>query len=465
MKISRTAMALVGLAIPAFCQIPDFTPPTPLIGAIVRSDWQAARKLLEGGADPNEGRFLGAPPLILALMQQDLATVKTLLAKGADAKIADGAGSTSLMWAATAETSGESVVAELLKQGVDPNAKNKNGDSAMVWAMRRGFTPTVQLLKQHGASDRELVRASIEKSIALLMKSGPEFVKVSGCTSCHHQSLPQMAYGFARQHGIPVDKEASERQAKSVLAMFKPSRADMLQGKPSIPDPSVSVSYSLLGLAAEGYAPDETTQAMAHLIATQQMPDGRFTILGARPPMESSAVSATALSIRALQLYGDKPDAVVRKGVEWLLTAKASTNEERAMRVLGLAWGKGPREAIAEAAKALVAEQRADGGWGQLAGLESDAYATGQAMVALQLAGISPSFGDSYEKGVAFLLRTQLADGSWHVRTRSFPFQKLKESGFPHGRDQWISASGSAWATMALTLALPEDSTQLSKAF
>jgi hypothetical protein len=53
------------------------------------------------------------------------------------------------------------------------------------------------------------------------------------------------------------------------------------------------------------------------------------------------------------------------------------------------------------------------------------------------------------------LLRTQFTDGSWLVRTRAFPFQPLKDSGFPHGRNQWISAAGTSWAAMALSLTLP----------
>jgi hypothetical protein len=58
-----------------------------------------------------------------------------------------------------------------------------------------------------------------------------------------------------------------------------------------------------------------------------------------------------------------------------------------------------------------------------------------------------------YRRGVDFLLRTQMSDGSWLVRSRSFPVQKYRESGFPHGKDQWISAAGSSWAVMALSLA------------
>jgi hypothetical protein len=38
------------------------------------------------------------------------------------------------------------------------------------------------------------------------------------------------------------------------------------------------------------------------------------------------------------------------------------------------------------------------------------------------------------------------------VLSRSFPFHKQFESGFPFGHNQWISAAASSWATMALPL-------------
>jgi len=34
-------------------------------------------------------------------------------------------------------------------------------------------------------------------------------------------------------------------------------------------------------------------------------------------------------------------------------------------------------------------------------------------------------------------------------------FQPYFDAGFPHGFDQWISAAGTNWATMALSLASP----------
>src|SRR5262249_8769285 len=145
----------------------------------------------------------------------------------------------------------------------------------------------------------------------------------------------------------------------------------------------------------------------------------------------------------------------IDRAASWLRSAKAVTNEDRAMRLLGLFWAGAPKEDLQDAVRALIDRQQPDGGWGQLIALESDAYATGQALTALVLSGQMSVTDSVYRRGIAFLVRTQFADGSWLVRTRSFPVQRLKDSGFPHGKDQWISAAGTSWAAMALALALP----------
>ena len=89
----------------------------------------------------------------------------------------------------------------------------------------------------------------------------------------------------------------------------------------------------------------------------------------------------------------------------------------------------------------------------QLPTMSADAYATGQALHALNAAGISPH-SEAYQKGAAYLLRTQLDDGTWLVRSRGFGFQPYFETGFPHGRDQFISAAATSWAVMALAAAI-----------
>jgi hypothetical protein len=445
---------LTSLVLPG--QIPDFKPPTPLFGAVLGNNTPEVKRLLEEGADPNEGRFFGFPALVFAIINSNRPAIDSMLAHGADANATDRHGSTTLMWAVGGESPDLALVDELLKRGVDPNAQNKLGESALTWAMRRGDIAFIERLKAAGASDAGAVRRSVENAVALLQKSGPQFVKVSGCVSCHHQSLPQMAYSAARNRGFQVDTAVSEQQVKAVLAMFKPIREQMEKGTVSLPNPGISVSYSLLGLAAEGYAPDETTSAMAIAISRTQLPDGSFAVLPARPPLEASAFTSTALSIRALELFGRDCGGRIDRAREWLKHARPATQEDRTMRLLGLVWSKADAKDIGHASADLLAQQRPDGGWAQLAGIESDAYATGQAMVALHEAGTLAPSDKAFQRGLAYLLRTQLADGSWVVRTRSSPVQQLKDSGFPHGRDQWISAAGTSWAAMALALSQPK---------
>ena len=112
--------------------------------------------------------------------------------------------------------------------------------------------------------------------------------------------------------------------------------------------------------------------------------------------------------------------------------------------------GGATRSAIEKAAQALLTLQQSDGGWAQLPSLSTDAYATGQALVALHESGALPVSSPAYQRGVRFLLNSQLEDGSWYVQSRALPVQPYFDSGFPHGHDQFISAAATNWAAMAL---------------
>ena len=451
------AMMLFGCALSATvrAQVPDFTPKTPLIGALLHNDIGEAKRLIAHGDDPNDSGFIGLPPLVLAILRQDLDLVRAMVEKGADLDARDRSGSTALMWAAFNETGDARIVEALLEWGADPAATNHAGETALAWALRRGDTPVVAALRSAGASDSALTKASVEKALALLQHSGSEFSRISGCYSCHHQSLVQIALGVARAHGVGVDETAARQQVEATMKVLSGVSAQALRNRDRIPDVPIAVSYALLGLSAERRQADATTAAMASVIAAWQSDDGAFYPLPAmRPPIEADAFTATALSLRALQLYGVSTDERVAKAAHWLRIATPRTTQERAMQLLGLTWAHAPAEDIEASAAALLTEQQHDGGWAQLPTLETDAYATGQALVALQTAGHAVS-SSAYRRGVGYLLRTQFPDGSWLVRSRTFPVQPLRDSGFPHEKHQWISAAGTSWAAMALALTLP----------
>ncbi|MFT5468358.1 MAG: squalene cyclase, partial [Verrucomicrobiales bacterium] len=106
------------------------------------------------------------------------------------------------------------------------------------------------------------------------------------------------------------------------------------------------------------------------------------------------------------------------------------------------------------ATEQLLSLQAENGGWAQQPGMDAEAYSTGSALAALLATNSIDSKHPACEAAISFLLEAQLEDGSWKIETRSRPIQKHYESGFPHGKDQFISCAGSCWAVLALLRAI-----------
>lgn len=175
--------------------------------------------------------------------------------------------------------------------------------------------------------------------------------------------------------------------------------------------------------------------------------------------MEDSDFTRTAMALRMLQIFGNQGrrvdfDRRIAKARDWLLAAKTVYAEDRDWQLLGLRWAGADAGLLRRLTRDLIAEQRPDGGWAQNAHLPSDAYATGQVLYALHEGGGVAAGDPVYRRGVAWLLGTQANDGSWYVPSRAPKFQPYFQSGFPYDHDQWISQMGTAWATLALTLAV-----------
>jgi ankyrin repeat protein len=436
----------------------------------LRSDCTACIALVIDAVEP---RALGNS-LVTQAQFGNVAAVKLLLQRGASVNATTGAGVTPLMAACNTDAASAAVVQLLLDAGADVSALTKDSTTALNLAQRRSSKTILDLLRKAGARDEpemmgvvashtvpianNSVMSAVQRSLPLLQHSDEQFAHGSGCVSCHNNSLTAMTVAAARRAGFGVKESTARAQLQWTAGYAEIWRETALRGVfNGGPD---AVSYILAGMAEEHYNPDAATDALAYLLKGSQMPNGQWRSLGGRPPLEYSDLTTTANAVRSLQTFAPKPHragyaASVERAAAWLIAAQPYGIEEQAYQLLGLKWAGADlkADAVQRMIRSLLAEQQPDGGWAPLPGMQSDAYATGQALVALHESGGADSTTSAYTRGVEYLLRTQLEDGSWHVKTRATPAQPYFESGFPHGKDQFISIAASNWATMALVLA------------
>ena len=454
--------------------------------AASQGDVEMAELLLDHGADPNasDGGFSGHA-LNYALLAEEPGVVGLLVRRGCDLTLPTPIGKVPPAVLAAYTEVGDSTAARLLaERGVDFRAANERGETALEWARWRGDGGLVDLLEKlspgdaareaearkvperdvsiHAGNRAGRFREAIRRSLDLMASSSDTFLKNrETCVSCHHQNLPGMAMAWARDRGFRIDRGSLRRMMERQAADWSKRIQAMYQMDRHVPVPPEFLGYGLLALGEIGRPADEATDAAVWYLAALQRPDGhwRTNERVQRPPLGSGDIHSTVLAMRSLQLYpleGHEREFAerVERTRRWLLEARPATHQERVFRLLGLAWSGSSSDDLAPWTTEIVSSQRDDGGWAQLPGLASDAFATGETLVALAIAGGIGTTHPVYERGLIFLLKTQFDDGSWYVRSRAWPFQPHFDSGFPHGRDQWISAAATAWATMALTLAV-----------
>lgn len=408
-----------------------------------------------------------APPFGSPSALRDTQALKAFFEAGADVAVRDAAGRSLLMLAVSSDDVPVETVEALIGLGADVNVTSAEGYTALDFARQTGRTSILTLLENSGAkAGRDVVpadlmpkpaasaREAVERSLPLLQRADVAFLQKSGCVSCHNNSLTAMTISLARTAGFSVDEQVARTQLEKTADYVEMWRERSLQGM-GVPGDSNTVNYLLAGLAAESYPPDPATDAMARYLKNVQMPDGRWRLIANRPPLESSEFEVTAVSIRALQVYAPNAgradyEKAIWRAANWLRTAEPGSTADRVGQILGLAWAGDPPDSIRPLVDALLARQQADGGWSQLPAMSSDAFATGQVLTALHHSAVVAATDPACQRGVRFLLSTQLEDGSWHVRSRAIPLQPYFEGGFPHGHDQWISAAATNWAVMGL---------------
>ncbi len=316
------------------------------------------------------------------------------------------------------------------------------------------------------------VQQAVDRSFKYLQIESGAWLSERQCAACHHVPMPLWALAEAERQGYAIDKKYLTDSFESLLGSKDKLLASKIFPNPADkPDPrpigrGLNMGLPFLAVAAQSLpslteGQKQSLKLIAEEIVKKQQPDGSWEFFAGlrRPPINESQTTDAAWIIMALegQMGPDAPKAqreALTKAIAWLDGAKRDLHQDKVMTVLmGVRAGK-PRKTLQKAIDELLALQRADGGWSQtVPELKSDAFATGQTLYALALAGYTADRPE-IKRGIDFLVATQEKDGTWPMISRSTP------NGEPGSSKLLtpITCAAGSWATLALARLVPKDS-------
>jgi N-acyl-D-amino-acid deacylase len=470
-RVAARALLTKGVPVDA----PDVNGATPLLVAASSGYTDLMQMFLAAGADTNSADAHGDTPLMAAVRIGSMPAVKLLLLNRVAPNVTDRDGRTALHWAA--RTGRVDIVRALLDVGGAVDGLDSTDRTPLAYAQEKEHAPVVDLLKKRGARETRTVsmraaaspREAVERSLPLLLRGWQTWSERQSCGACHHRLMIDRVAALAKQHGFVAAAALAEEQMEFFTRRPAADEPRLRQQLAS----EEGVLRSALGIGGDGSSGDalnlnavlelgvprsSALEARALLLARKQLGDGSWRTGLPRIPILSSDFTITAVAARTMAAYGGSGDAAeiserVERARRWLIAKRPLTTDDKTSRMLGLRWTHADDKLIKHAAEVLKDEQHADGGWSQLPGTNSDAYATGMVLVALHWGIGVPVSDPVYKRGAEYLLKTQESDGSWFVTKRAAASNAYFESGFPHGKFQFISYAGSCWATMALIYA------------
>jgi hypothetical protein len=316
------------------------------------------------------------------------------------------------------------------------------------------------------------VQQTVDRAIGYLQTESAAWLKTKKCAACHHVPMPLWALCEAERQGYAIDKKFVTDMADSLLGSKDRLMASKIFPNPADPpDPrpqgrGLNMGLPFLAVAAQSLPSLEEGQKqslklIAEEIVKKQQPDGSWEFFATlrRPPINESQTTDAAWIIMALagETGPDAPAAqraALSKAIAWLDAAKRSDlHQDKVLKVLMGVRSAKPRKTMQTTIDELLALQRADGGWSQtVPELKSDAFATGQTLYVLSLAGFTAERPE-INRGIDFLVATQKPDGSWPMISRSTP------DGSPGSSTLLtpITCAASSWATLGLARLVPKE--------
>ena len=160
----------------------------------------------------------------------------------------------------------------------------------------------------------------------LARKAATAMLTEGGCVACHAQPVTAMAAGLAHARGWRVEPPDAERA--QISASMSATALTLLQSRESggLPDTLV---YNAMAMAVLNAPATIATDALVHYLAAKQRQEGNWHGIGAtRAPVQDGDFSRTAMSIRALAVYGTPALARefgerVQRAARWLAASSA----------------------------------------------------------------------------------------------------------------------------------------------
>lgn len=317
------------------------------------------------------------------------------------------------------------------------------------------------------------VQQAIERGLAFLVSDAVAWREKKTCATCHHGTMTVWALSEARSRGYPVAPETLAEMVKwtseRLNNLDKPR--DTRPGWRMLSTPALYLAVMARSVPDQDAVPAGDLKRIADHLLRHQESDGSWAWSSAPPgnrypPVFESDEVATLLAGMAMTPHipadpAEKSAAreSVEKAAAWLgqtrpadATQRTDTTQAAAFRLLARVHAGESTEKFQKELELLLVRQRTDGSWSQLDDLPGDAYATGQALYVLNLAGVRNDRVE-IQRGVAFLTASQKEDGSWPMTPRGHPGSKPAVNTIP------ITYFGSAWGTLGLLRSAPKQTT------
>lgn len=285
------------------------------------------------------------------------------------------------------------------------------------------------------------VEGSIRLSLDYLRRDGDRWLRGkspiqegSPCVSCHHVGFTLWSHEEALRAGLefdePTQQSVDDIERRTLDFLAQPDRPRV-----------VSVTQMMMA--------DAATPELAELLVETAQPEGHWRARGQFPSQrrgETEGDAANSLwALLALQRSNPQSDTAVARleaARRWLASAEPGSSLE---------WFAARHAVDAESASRveLLGQQNEDGGWGWIAGEESNALSTAQALYALSLHPPSePEDGLAIQRAADWLLDRQGEDGSWRVDSA------LVSEAPSEAKQEIYQYWSSAWAAIALSRSL-----------